>query len=88
MALPAINTVFLMCTLIDLVIDGLIFFFCRYEKEGRLTVTDHKTNFSRTYEGTSDIIPAFLSTDFKPSDYLYVGGLPDGVMVSECKAVL
>lgn len=54
-----------------------------YEKEGRLTVTDHSKNFSRTYEGTTDIIPAFLSTDFSSDDHIHVGGLPDGVMVSE-----
>lgn len=46
-------------------------------------MTDHSRNLSRTYEGTTDIIPAFLSTDFGTDDHIYVGGLPDGVMVSE-----
>lgn len=46
-------------------------------------MTDHSRNVSRTYEGTTDIIPAFLSTDFGSDDHIYVGGLPDGVMVSE-----
>ena len=55
---------------------------CRYEKEGRLTVTDHFRNFSRTYEDTTTVIPAFLTTDFEASDHVYVGGLPVGVLVS------
>ena len=55
---------------------------CRYEKKGRLTVTDHFRNFSRTYEDTTTVIPAFLTTDFEASDHVYVGGLPVGVMVS------
>lgn len=59
------------------------FYSCSYEKEGRLTVTDHSKNFSRTYEGTPTVIPAFLSTDFSSDDQIHVGGLPDGVMVSE-----
>lgn len=59
------------------------FYFCSYGEEGRLTVTDHSMNFSRTYEGTTDIIPAFLTTDFSSDDHIYVGGLPEGVMVSE-----
>ena len=46
-------------------------------------MTDHSKNLSRTYEGTTDIIPALLSTDFDTDDHIYVGGLPDGVMVSE-----
>ena len=59
------------------------FYSCSYEKEGRLTVTDHSKNLSRTYEGTTDIIPAFLSTDFSSDDHIHVGGLPGGVMVSK-----
>ncbi|XP_078373908.1 laminin subunit alpha-like [Oculina patagonica] len=55
----------------------------RYEKEGRLTVTDHSRNLSRTYEGTTDIIPAFLTTDFDVDDHIFVGGLPDGVMINK-----
>lgn len=54
-----------------------------YEKEGRLTVTDHSQNLSRTYEGPTNIIPAFLSTDFSIGDHIHVGGLPDGAMVSK-----
>lgn len=54
-----------------------------YEKEGRLTVTDHSQNLSRTYEGPTNIIPAFLSTDFSIDDHIHVGGLPDGAMVSK-----
>lgn len=57
------------------------FCFCRYEKEGRLTVTDHKRNFSRTYEPSTDVITNTLTTDFKPNDNLYIGGLPPGAMV-------
>lgn len=45
-------------------------------------MTDHSRNLSRTYEGTTDIIPAFLTTDFDVDDHIFVGGLPDGVMVS------
>ena len=65
------------------------FYSCSYEKKGRLTVTDHSKNLSRTYEDTSSTISAVLSTDFTSDDHIYVGGLPDGVMVSEfCKSFL
>jgi len=48
-----------------------------------LTVTDHSANFSRTYEGATDVIADLLFTEFAPHDRLYIGGLPDGAMVSD-----
>ena len=60
---------------------GVFLFLCRYEKDGRLTVTDHRRNFSRTYEPSTDVIANTLTTDFKPDDNLYIGGLPTGAMV-------
>lgn len=55
----------------------------RYEKEGRLTVTDHSRNFSRTYESPSNIISSVFDTDFNFNDHVHIGGLPDGVMVNK-----
>lgn len=55
----------------------------RYGKEGRLTVTDHSMNFSRTYDANSSIATYRRSTDFDSLDNIYVGGLPDGAMVNK-----
>ncbi|XP_068694373.1 laminin subunit beta-1-like isoform X2 [Montipora foliosa] len=55
----------------------------RYERQGRLTVTDHSMNFSRTYEANSSIMIDRHSTDFDAGDYIYVAGLPDDVMVNK-----
>ena len=44
-------------------------------------MTDHKRNFSRTYEPSTDVITNTLTTDFKPDDNLYIGGLPTEAMV-------
>ncbi|XP_015750208.1 PREDICTED: laminin subunit alpha-1-like [Acropora digitifera] len=55
----------------------------RYGKEGRLTVTDHSMNLSRTYDANSSIATYRRSTDFDSLDNIYVGGLPDGAMVNK-----
>ena len=78
---------FLNDLLIGLDVDCCIDF-RRYGKEGRLTVTDHSMNFSRTYDANSSIATYRRSTDFDSLDNIYVGGLPDGAMVRKKKLLV
>ncbi|XP_048583639.1 laminin-like protein epi-1 [Nematostella vectensis] len=55
----------------------------RYNKNGRLSVTDYSMNYSRTYESNTNQIVPNTNINFTSASPLYIGGLPEGVMPNQ-----
>ncbi|KAK3731434.1 hypothetical protein QZH41_013619, partial [Actinostola sp. cb2023] len=57
----------------------------RFQNKARLTVTDYFTNYSRTYESSSNLIIPHMDTNFTSESPMFVGSLPDRVMTNETR---
>ena len=55
---------------------------CRYREKGRLTITDMSRNLSRTMDSNTNQIIPVLQTNFNDISPIYLGGLPQGFLVS------